>query len=409
MLEMKSFGEVDLSSMPIVVLGCGHFFTGETLDGHIGMGEVYDMDLHGDFVGLRDITGELAQSVPRCPDCQRPIRQYVTQRYNRVINRAAVDEMSKRFLESGTVRLQALEGEVIALELYFEKSRQGLKDILNTLRTQLNPVRSVEVTQQLESRYDRSKKLAKAVATFLNSVSENHQPVRKLHDATVKAIRARQPINEEMEQLTLDDISKLSPDRRVVIGGRAVQLKVELLILVDKFELVPKLESISGDSAVTKTLGGDPAQLATLFFKSCEELVADCGAANLTKLNVETRLHYGRIARLYQPYSFATKSVDTNEVTKYIKYAKDLLEEAKEMCILSFQNADGLRTAVEDTLRLFGKEWYEPVSAEELAAIKAAMVSGPRGIATHSGHWYKCQNGHPVSFLRFGAVMRADR
>jgi hypothetical protein len=43
--------------------------------------------------------------------------------------------MSKRFLESGKVRLQALEDEVIALELDFEKSRQGLKDMLNTFRT----------------------------------------------------------------------------------------------------------------------------------------------------------------------------------------------------------------------------------------------------------------------------------
>jgi len=221
--------------------------------------------------------------------------------------------------------------------------------------------------------------------------------VRKLHDATVKAIRARQPINEQMEHLTLNDILMLSSDRRVVIGGRAVQLKVEFLILVDKFEFVPKLEFVWGDSAVTQTQEDDPAHLATLFFKSCEELVADCGTANLTKLNVETRLYYGRIARLYQPYSFATKGVDTNEVTTYIKYAKNHLEEAKKMCISSFQNADGLRTAVEDTLRLFGKEWYKPVSAEELAAIKTAMVTGPRGIATHSGHWYKCQNGHPVS------------
>lgn len=65
---------------------------------------------------------------------------------------------------------------------------------------------------------------------------------------------------------------------------------------------------------------------------------------------------------------------------------------------MSFHNATRLGTAVKDTIRLLGKEWYEPVSVEEIAAIKAAMVSGPRGFATHSGHWYKCQNGHPVGF-----------
>jgi hypothetical protein len=45
-------------------------------------------------------------------------------------------------------------------------------------------------------------------------------------------------------------------------------------------------------------------------------------------------------------------------------------------------------------------EWYEKVTADELAAIKAAMVGGPGGIATHSGHWYNCQNGHPVSCIQ---------
>jgi hypothetical protein len=48
-------------------------------------------------------------------------------------------------------------------------------------------------------------------------------------------------------------------------------------------------------------------------------------------------------------------------------------------------------------MKLLGREWYEVVTPEELAVIKAAMVSGPRGIATHSGHWYNCANGHPVS------------
>jgi hypothetical protein len=46
---------------------------------------------------------------------------------------------------------------------------------------------------------------------------------------------------------------------------------------------------------------------------------------------------------------------------------------------------------------MLDKEFYEAVSGEELESIKKAMVSGRGGIATHSGHWYKCVNGHPVS------------
>ena len=57
--------------------------------------------------------------------------------------------------------------------------------------------------------------------------------------------------------------------------------------------------------------------------------------------------------------------------------------------------------AVEEALRLLGREWYEKVTAEEIVAIKKAMVnaSGTLGIMTHSGHWYNCANGHPVSYV----------
>jgi hypothetical protein len=397
MLEFKSFGEVHLDSTPVVVLGCGHFFTAETLDGHVGMAEVYDMDPCGEFVGFRDISGVLTQSIPRCPNCQRPIRQYATQRYNRVINRAVIDEMSKRFLVSGKEGLRALESEADKLERDFEKSRQELLDQVKVAATHLGPVKSFGIIQTLEDRLEISKKLARTVASFLGRVADKHQPARKLHDATVKAIRARQCIDEHMEQLTLNGIPMVSRDRRVILGGRVVQLKVEFVILADKLEIDRNFESILDDSIRLEVPGSDPAQLATAFFKSCEELIVDCGAENLPKYSVEARLYYSRIARQYQSYSFATKSPDMHKATEYVKCAKKFLAEAKEFCALGFQNADGLQRAIEETLRLLGKEWYEPVSEEEIATIKAAMVSGAGGISTHSGHWYNCQNGHPAS------------
>ncbi len=74
-----------------------------------------------------------------------------------------------------------------------------------------------------------------------------------------------------------------------------------------------------------------------------------------------------------------------------------MLEKAREMCAQGFENADNLLRAVEELIKMLRKEWYEEVNAEEIAAIKAAMVRGSEGIATHSGHWYNCANGHPVS------------
>ena len=82
MLELKQYDEVNLDETPVVVLGCGHFFTAETLDGHMGMGEVYVQDQNGVYTDLKDTSTALAIAVPQCPDCRCPVRQYSTQRYN---------------------------------------------------------------------------------------------------------------------------------------------------------------------------------------------------------------------------------------------------------------------------------------------------------------------------------------
>lgn len=399
MLEFKSFDEIDLNSTPIVLLGCGHFFTAESLDGHLGMANVYKMNLEGDFTGLQDISGDLVHPTSRCPDCQRAIQQYATQRYNRVINRAVIDEMSKRFLVSGKARLQDLEEKAHALELESEKSRKELLDLVRVDETNLNPLKSLGIMENLKDRSQRFNKLARDVASFVDKIADKDQPVRKLYDATVKAIRAKRSIGESMEKLAINGVPMISRDRRVILGSRVVQIKVQFINLTDRLEIGQKLDAILTNSAGQRIPGGDPIQLAKAFFNSCRECVVDCQEESLPKLNVETRLYYGRIARLYQSYASATKSSDIHRAADHVRRAKEFLNEAQELCRLGFQNADGLQRAVEETLRLLGKAWYEPMSADELAIVKAAMVSGRDGLATHSGHWYNCQNGHPVSFF----------
>ena len=56
LLEIKTYGEINPDEAPIVVLGYGHLFTAETLDGLMGMGEVYLMDRNGEFTGLKDVS-----------------------------------------------------------------------------------------------------------------------------------------------------------------------------------------------------------------------------------------------------------------------------------------------------------------------------------------------------------------
>jgi hypothetical protein len=93
------YRDIDINESPIVVLGCSHFWTIETLDGHAGLKDVYKMvPRTRGFISLID-NRELQAVVPKCPrGCGVPIRQHATQPYNRLINRAVIAEQSRRFI-----------------------------------------------------------------------------------------------------------------------------------------------------------------------------------------------------------------------------------------------------------------------------------------------------------------------
>lgn len=400
LLEMKTFSEIDVNETPIVVLGCGHFFTAETLDGHMGMAGVYTQDVYGVYTGLQDVSAMLAGPVPRCPDCQCPVRQYGTKRFNRVINRAVIDEMSKRFLTSGKDELRRLGGEVVELEQYLEKSRN---DVVHSIRQasahttgRATLAKALEVTKILNERYNLARKLEKDIQACGRKVADKNQPVQKLHEATLTAAR-RKPIEKLMTDLSVTDaISAVPRDRRVTLGARAMQIHAECIILTDSLSTALALNSEAAGSSF-KVPGGPPEKLAKPFFKTCRTFIDECDVEKLPKLGVEARLYFARTARSYVSYCRSTE-INVTQASTYVKDAKALLEDAEELCKRPFENAEGLRRAVEESMKLLGKEWYEEVTVEELAAVKAAMVSGPRGINTHSGHWYNCANGHPVSF-----------
>lgn len=400
---MKNYGEISLDETPVVVLGCGHFFTAETLDGLMGMGEVYLQDGYGNFTGLQDTSTALASKLPFCPDCRCPVRQYCTQRYNRVVNRAVIDEMSKRFLVSGKDELRELEQHIVGLERFLEESRE---EILNSIRQvvdeaaahvtrRLTPAKAYQLKKSLEERLEKSKDIERKIQRFKNKVEDKHQPAKKLHDATVNAARKR-----PMEQLMADlDVTGSVPavqrDRRITFGSRVAQLQAECITIVDTLTIAKVLKGLPFGVNL-KLPGVSPADRVNPFFEACGVFIKDCAEESLPKMGVEATLFYAKVARSNVSYSRSTEN-DVARAAEHVNTAKELLGKAKEDCTRPFQNADALGNAVENMLKLLGKEWYEEVTAEELAEIKQAMVSGYGGLATHSGHWYNCVGGHPVS------------
>ncbi|KAF7937116.1 uncharacterized protein EAE98_001430 [Botrytis deweyae] len=401
LLELKLYKEIDLEDTPIIALACGHFFTAESLDGLVGMSEVYEQNIHGDFTAIKETTS-LASSIPQCPDCQCPLRQYATPRYNRVINRAVIDEMSKRFLVSGQVELLELERKILHLEKEFENSAPGLIQALEGTWGEIN------VSELLKDRDNKSRQLEKTVMRFCERFKDKHQPATKLHNAIITSKR-QQPLENVLGGLSIaEGVGKSPRDRRIAFAGTGAMLKVQYLTLADRFPIAQKLRS--RDSTI-KISGGPPDQLAKPFFKSCLSYIESCRDESLPRLAVEGILYFAKIARLFDLYtrSIANPEAGGNKFPSQTEKAKSLLDEAKELCGEGFQSADSLLIAVETLIRHLGREWYEEVTKEELDAIRNAMVSGRGGIATHSGHWYECKKGHPFAIGECGMPMEEAR
>lgn len=209
------------------------------------------------------------------------------------------------------------------------------------------------------------------------------QPSKRLFDAILEA-KARQPLDSRLAALTTDDLQLPAPECRALIGGRLASLRIKAIRLQDRVSLLAETEHV------------ELLRLAKALLEDCEPFIEECVSKSLPKFAVMGVLTYALVARSLQA-SNACRAHDTEMVSTCVATGRRLLDDANAMCNQPFHGSEQLKEDIEAIKNLLGSQWYESVSAEELGAIKSAMVSGPEGIASHSGHWYKCWNGHVVS------------
>ncbi|KAK5991678.1 NFX1-type zinc finger-containing-like protein [Cladobotryum mycophilum] len=370
LLEFKRFSEIDLDESPILVLACGHFFTGETLDGMVGVDEVYIRDIVGKFIGLRDVSAFLAGAVPSCPDCKRPIRQFVAKRYNRVINRAVMDETCKRFLVSGRSSLDELENRLRELDTKLDATRSA------SARVALNH-------DLLSLRHLGCTKLQMEALVLGNRMNADHQPAKKLIDAI---FLSQSSSDNELDHLVqrMDGLKLLvpAPDAQLTLRARLIQIRAAEVMLRDHFALWKV------DKRILASLPRDKfSNLAGKFLKDCRDLITQAKEANLSRVVIAATLAFAKLSHLEAWYYRNQPEFTDGDATQFSKgrtiasvasqsdTVRSLLAEALDF-YGELENGDELRDAVQEMLRLSEGPRYEEVTPEELASIKIAMVSG---------------------------------
>jgi hypothetical protein len=304
-----------------------------------------------------------------------------------------MDEICKRFLITGREILDTLEQQLQALETKFDSTRasHSFRNGVGVLPTK---------------RYEELKKLRDVGRGLAKKMSEDHQPMKLLIDAIAKS-RSRATgdplsITRQMEALKL---SSPAPDNQIILGAHLVVIKSQEIQLQDAIALMKEWRSKTDGTMVQEWLKEQALPSMVKFLKTCEDLIRLAKDANLPRTVVAATLAFAKVSQLFAwraQTAQGTKVSKSEEksfeaVEERTNTGRELLKEALHQCS-RIANSEDLKERVQAMMRLFEPQYHE-VTPEELASIKSAMVSGHGGIATHSGHWYYCENNHPVSFF----------
>ncbi|KAH7208159.1 hypothetical protein BKA60DRAFT_652423 [Fusarium oxysporum] len=374
LLENKPYREVDLDENPIVLLGCGHFFTGRSLDSLLGMGEVYLMNNHGQFLGLKDFSGSFSKNVPCCPDCNQPIRQYTTKRYNRLVNRAIMNETAKQFLVKES-------NELYEIETNLKEHEQKLSTVWTSRNILLRGLKrsAKRVEERAEKHIQQTKPLIDAIAmTQTQAIDE---------PSHVEALTSYQ----------------LTPGQQISLKAQLLVIRVAEVHVYSHFSESCLMPWTSTEvNAFQRWLKVQALPTLPELLCDCTSLIERAKHANMPRLVIIGTLSFARILRLWRLCNDVEPKPDSGEdlshaaiADKLLKSARKLLDVALSLCS-QLSKSEEWKEGVQETMRAL-KSPHKVITNKELVYNKNARIGGHAGMVTTSALWYNCVNGHPFA------------
>ncbi|KJZ69945.1 hypothetical protein HIM_10668 [Hirsutella minnesotensis 3608] len=392
-VEMKDYGEVDLNQVPCIFPDCGHFLTVSSMDGQMGMSEHYEIDPDGlptDLKGRLEPFSLSEDGIKACPTCRGSLRNI--SRYGRVVRRAMLDEATKKFMTWSNTQKNALTESLLGAQ---ERLERMPVDITPPSETRAEKPKhkggrheQLRYVQKLvgRGRYDNMLLLWTRLNSYSKRVRAEEQPFHRVADLVLHANR----------QNTTQ--GRFSYDPSVIQMGAylcaaALLLKCEILVLSDFLEL-QRGRSL-GQVGLDLDFGDQK--------KACENLISLARTRKHPKEEVQ-----GHIFAAHPPRAASNDDgqagIDQaacerlkHEALEHLEKARAVMKESLSTRILE-DEAKSVEAMLKDGV-------YEPVTADELRAVYAAMAVEFRG----TGHWYTCTNGHPFTIGECGMPMEMAR
>ncbi|THX32966.1 hypothetical protein D6D12_01808 [Aureobasidium pullulans] len=394
LIMMSTYSDVDLNEEPCIFPACGHFYTIGTMDGHLGLSEHYVMDVNGLPVALRAPEDSLDVDKTRmvCPDCRRSLRDIP--RYGRIVRRALLIQSTLKFItwsnNEYVIAYDNFSRVQETLSATFEEAKSAEID-LHLVGSRVEQMRTIK--QRLSgTRYGEIIALRYNIDNLRGLVSKDEQPFKRVKEL----VRYARVVQKQAQ-------SDFKFDDSVILQTRCSALTTALLLRCDLMILSDVLSVRSSKAIPVETV-------TTVEFsknrRDCETLfqVADQGQHHLQQ--AEALIFWAQFAALEVSWLSAnSEDSDTTAVDILRATARERLVQARNFCA-EHPQARVVHSEIEEVEKMLREStFYSPVTNEEMKNVVAAMAREFRG----TGHWYRCENGHPFTVGECGMPMQTAR
>jgi hypothetical protein len=389
---LRSYAEIDLSESPCIFLPCGDFFTVESLDGVMDMSEYYELD---DVTGMPTaLNGKSKafsyQEIKACPDCRNSLR--LVPRYGRITRRALLDESTKKFITWSNREY-----------MQFARSMQETQDrLIQTRTTIVLPACSIDLghgsyvhvlrrSLGIGHRYHNLSALRGRIDVYLQKTAEEAQPFRRVHDL-VEALRRR--LLGGGSTLKGFDFDQSLLQTRGTLLATALAIRCEILAVSDFISVFSKQ-----DQQKNRSLNVDFSQDRDL----CEFLIDFAASDSHILQQTEGHIFWAHLAGLECEVMESRNGSGSNTtlLEDIKRTAEKHLDSAKELCIAFPGQTISVVAEIDDIRRLLHEAGYQ----SQMRMVVAAM----QGEFSGTGHWYRCENGHPFTVGECGMPMQTAR
>ncbi|KAI1812209.1 hypothetical protein GGS20DRAFT_41895 [Poronia punctata] len=400
------YHEVNLDEDPCIFPDCGHFITKSNMDGVMDLKAHYEMSTEADSCPIAVSSNSIPFSmdeVKACPSCRGSLRNI--SRYGRIVRRALLDEVTKKFIAWSHSEFLALAKQLVDVQISLASATTPKVQTPQTdptpLKQRIQKQKSrIQQLQRIcdwvgDSRYKAAMQLRAKISSFIAKVRDEEQPLRRVADHVRHAKSQRQTLAEPSPgAFTLDET-----DIQVKgsLQASALSLKCDIIIFSDFMSIrSPLIPSRPGISLNLEQHLND-----------CQTLIDKAAAAQYPREQAEGHIYFAQFC------AFARSlSPDSETEAETLKFREDVkaqgqnhISSARDL-LARYKSIAALKTEIEAAEKMLRDSvFYAEVSEAELRAVFKAMSREFLG----TGHWYTCVNGHPFTIGECGMPMEQAR